>query len=116
MRKIRIAVVAVFLLSAIAYGWLTLFADRGKDTTPPTILGHEFAGLVEQVGPGVRSVKVGDRVKTGDKLISFDLDKIRAAGHPTITAFLVTDPGSSHVEFLTGIDAEAGKTTVMKYE
>lgn len=37
MRKIRIAVVAVFLLSAIAYGWLTLFADRGKDTTPPTI-------------------------------------------------------------------------------
>lgn len=37
MRKIRIAVVAVFLLSAIAYGWLTLFAGRGKDTTPPTI-------------------------------------------------------------------------------
>jgi len=37
MRKIRIAVVAVFLLSAIAYGWFTLFADRGKDTTPPTI-------------------------------------------------------------------------------
>lgn len=37
MRKIRIAVVAVFLLSAIAYGWFTLFAGRGKDTTPPTI-------------------------------------------------------------------------------
>ena len=37
--------------------------DKGAaDTTPPTILGHEFAGLVEQVGPGVRSVKVGDRV------------------------------------------------------
>ena len=30
--------------------------DKGAaDTTPPTILGHEFAGLVEQVGPGVRS-------------------------------------------------------------
>lgn len=29
--------------------------DKGAaDTTPPTILGHEFAGLVEQVGPGVR--------------------------------------------------------------
>ena len=37
--------------------------DKGAaDTTPPTILGHEFAGLVEQVGPGVSSVKVGDRV------------------------------------------------------
>lgn len=37
--------------------------DKGAaDTTPPTILGHEFAGQVEAIGPGVRSVKPGDRV------------------------------------------------------
>ena len=27
-------------------------------------LGHEFMGIVEQVGPDVKSVKVGDRVVT----------------------------------------------------
>ncbi len=41
MRKIRIAVVAVFLLSAIAYGWFTLFAGRGRDIVPPTIQGSQ---------------------------------------------------------------------------
>ncbi len=30
--------------------------------TPPTILGHEFSGVVETIGPGVTSVAVGDRV------------------------------------------------------
>ncbi len=28
----------------------------------PTILGHEGAGVIEEVGPGVKSVKVGDHV------------------------------------------------------
>ena len=30
----------------------------------PMLGGHEGAGVVEQVGPGVRSVKPGDRVAT----------------------------------------------------
>ncbi len=30
--------------------------------TPPTILGHEFAGIIEEVGPEVKDYKVGDRV------------------------------------------------------
>ena len=37
--------------------------DKGAaDTTPPCILGHEFSGIVEQVGDKVKGVKVGDRV------------------------------------------------------
>src|SRR5215207_6558734 len=30
--------------------------------TPPIVLGHEGAGVVEALGPGVTKVKVGDRV------------------------------------------------------
>lgn len=37
--------------------------DKGAaDTTPPVILGHEFAGTVEVVGEGVVKTTVGDRV------------------------------------------------------
>lgn len=32
------------------------------DVTPPVVLGHEFAGVVEEVGPGVDAVAVGDHV------------------------------------------------------
>lgn len=32
------------------------------DVTPPIILGHEYAGIVEQVGSSVTSVKIGDSV------------------------------------------------------
>lgn len=37
-------------------------AEGAAKTTPPTILGHEFAGVVEEVGADVDSVRVGDRV------------------------------------------------------
>lgn len=37
--------------------------DKGAAaTTPPTILGHEFAGIVTQVGEKVTRAQVGDRV------------------------------------------------------
>lgn len=32
------------------------------DVTPPVVLGHEFSGVVEEVGPGVDVVAVGDHV------------------------------------------------------
>ena len=37
--------------------------DKGAaDVTPPTILGHEFSGVVAEVGPEVSDFAVGDRV------------------------------------------------------
>ena len=32
------------------------------DVTPPVVLGHEFAGVVEAVGDAVTTVRVGDHV------------------------------------------------------
>jgi len=31
-------------------------------TKPPVVLGHEFSGIVVEIGPDVKNVKVGDRV------------------------------------------------------
>lgn len=37
--------------------------DKGAaDTNPPTILGHEFAGEIVEIGEEVTGIKVGDRV------------------------------------------------------
>ena len=37
--------------------------DKGAaEVTPPTILGHEFSGVVAEIGANVTGVKVGDRV------------------------------------------------------
>lgn len=37
-------------------------AEGAAKTMPPTILGHEFSGVVCETGAGVKSVKAGDRV------------------------------------------------------
>ena len=37
-------------------------AEGAAKTTPPTVLGHEFSGVVCEIGPDVTRVKVGDRV------------------------------------------------------
>ena len=38
--------------------------DKGAaEVTPPTILGHEFSGVITEVGSEVQHYQVGDRVK-----------------------------------------------------
>ena len=80
------------------------------------LLIHVGMDTVEMKGDGFAlHVKVGDKVRTGDKLITFDPDKIRAAGHPVTTAFVVTDAGDARPTFATGLDAVAGQTEVMRF-
>ena len=81
------------------------------------LLIHVGIDTVSMAGDGFElHVKEGDTVRRGDRLITFDPAKIRAAGHSTITAFLVSEPGDARLEFVTGIEAEAGKTPVIRYE
>ncbi|MEM5779620.1 MAG: zinc-dependent alcohol dehydrogenase family protein [Lawsonibacter sp.] len=38
------------------------------EVSPPVVLGHEFSGVVEEIGPGVDIVAVGDRVTVDPNL------------------------------------------------
>ena len=80
------------------------------------LLIHVGIDTVSMNGDGFQlHVKEGDRVHLGDKLITFDPEKIKAAGHPTTTAFLVTDPGDLAPTFETNVDAQAGRTVVIRF-
>lgn len=88
-----------------------LTLDNGAE-----LLIHVGIDTVSMNGDGFQlHVKEGDRVRLGDKLITFDPEKIKAAGHPTTTAFLVTDPGDLAPTFETNVDAQAGRTVVIRF-
>lgn len=88
-----------------------LTLDNGAE-----LLIHVGIDTVSMNGDGFQlHVKEGDRVRLGDKLITFDPEKIKAAGHPTTTAFLVTDPGDLTPTFETNVDAQAGQTVVIHF-
>jgi L-iditol 2-dehydrogenase len=72
-------------------------ASRSPRRTPPLVLGHEFCGEVESVGPGVTEVRPGDRV-TANSLISCErCDECRrGAAHlcPERQVFGMNRPGA----------------------
>ncbi|OUP08446.1 PTS system trehalose-specific EIIBC component [Collinsella sp. An2] len=90
-----------------------LTLDNGME-----LLIHVGIDTVDMGGDGFACyVSQGERVKAGQKLLSFSQDKILAAGHPTATAFVVSATGSaSDVSFSSGMDAQAGSTTVVSYK
>ena len=66
---------------------ISLLCDNGLE-----VLIHVGMDTVEMNGKGFKAlVKVGDKVKAGTPLLKVDLDAIRAAGHPTATAIIVTN-------------------------
>jgi threonine dehydrogenase-like Zn-dependent dehydrogenase len=60
-----------------------LWPYRGEDaTTQPTPMGHEYVGIVEQVGTDVRGIKTGDFV-VGSFFASDNTCEICASGYQT---------------------------------
>lgn len=89
-----------------------LVLDNGAE-----LLIHVGIDTVDMGGDGFELlVKEGEAVKQGQPLIRFDPEKIRAAGHSTVTVFIVTDEGNYETaEYLSGMDGKAGETTVIRF-
>ena len=68
------------------------------------ILIHVGMDTVEMNGDGFTAkVKLGDTVKIGDPLLVFDIEKIKAAGHPLTTALVITNSDEfTEIVFATG--------------
>ena len=81
------------------------------------LLIHVGVDTVSMGGDGFELlVKEGDIVKSGTPLIKFDKEKIKAAGHPCTTMMIVTEEGKTEkISMYTGMEAEAGKTTVVSW-
>lgn len=81
------------------------------------LLFHIGIDTVAMNGDGfVCHVEEGMQVKTGDKLITFDREKIRQAGYPTVTMMVVTDMGNAAgIHFHTGVEAKQGETVVADF-
>ena len=82
------------------------------------ILLHIGLDTVEMHGDGFEiHVKMDDRVKAGQKLITFDPEKIKAAGHPMITMMVITDDGGyDNFRFDAGLDVAAGDGVIARAE
>lgn len=90
-----------------------LVLDNGME-----ILIHVGIDTVDMKGEGFELfVKEGDTVRCGEPLIHFSMEKIKKAGHPATTVFLVTDEGdASNLRFLSELNAVAGETVIGAYE
>ena len=85
--------VTVFFPTKHAIG---ILSDEGVE-----ILMHIGMDTVNLEGKGFEGyVSQGDKVKAGDKLISFDIDKIKKAGYVTETPVIITNSDSYQVEEL----------------
>ena len=86
-----------------------ILLDNGAE-----ILLHIGLDTVGMNGDGFTPfVKEGQRVKRGDKLIAFDPEKIKAAGHPCVTVLVVTDEAGQPFQMRTGMEVKAGQDTIL---
>ena len=81
------------------------------------LLIHVGMDTVEMKGQGFTSLtKEGAKVKAGTPLLKVDLEAIRAAGHPTATAIIVTNSDDlPEVSVTADGDAPAG-TPMLKFK
>lgn len=60
-------------------------------------------------------VKAGDKVKQGDLLLDFEIDKIKEAGYDVTTPVIVCNtPQFPNIECVSGMDVKAGDTAIIK--
>ena len=86
-----------------------ILLDNGAE-----ILLHIGLDTVGMNGDGFTPfVKEGQRVKRGDKLIAFDPEKIKAAGHPCTTILVVTEEAEQPIRMQTGMRVKAGQNTIV---
>ncbi|MBQ7215156.1 MAG: PTS glucose transporter subunit IIA, partial [Synergistaceae bacterium] len=88
----------------------SLHAVGIKSDDGAEILIHVGLDTVAMKGKGFKPlVKVGDRVKAGQKVLSFDMGAIVAAGHSATSAFIITNTDECKIlDFKTGQSYEAG--------
>jgi len=60
-----------------------IYHDRFLNS-PPVILGHEFSGVVERVGPGVKAFRPGDRVVSENNPFACGVCRICSLGYPNL--------------------------------
>ena len=72
-------------MKAIGLNFADIYRRKGNyhlAGKPPYILGYEGAGIVEQVGVGIKNIKVGDRVAFADvpfanaELVALPMEKV----------------------------------------
>lgn len=93
---------AIIRLTATCICGSDLWPYRGIEPVDHTAMGHEYAGVVEEVGDDVQNVKVGDFV-VGSFVISDNTCEIRRAGYQS---------GCVHREFVAqtvGTQAEKAR-------
>ena len=60
-----------------------IYHDRFS-STPPVILGHEFSGIIEHLGPGVKTFQIGDRVVSENNPFACGNCRICSLGYPNL--------------------------------
>lgn len=95
----------------------TLHAIGVTSSDGVEVLIHIGVDTVEMAGQGFRAfVKNGQKINRGDKLISFDRQAIKAAGHPDAIAVIVTNSDEFSSVALKASGSVAAGDVVLKVE
>lgn len=77
---------------------------------------HVGIDTVNMKGEGFEYfVENGQRIRPGEKLIKFDKEKIKEAGHKAEVVCVITSPNDKSIKFHTGLLAKANDTVIIEF-
>ena len=77
---------------------------------------HVGIDTVNMKGEGFEYfVEKGQRIRPGEKLIKFDKEKIKEAGHKDEVVCVITSPNAKNIKFHTGLLAKANDTVLIEF-